>query len=100
MSSQRPVRAALLRRLFAIAAHYGVDICSTYIPTDKNLHADFLSRGKMKQFFSLPQRYPLQEVEHPVLQAMDLLVHPMGPQNPSSPTWFNSHLKQKRIRLN
>jgi len=100
MSSQRPVRAALLRRLFAIAAHYGVDLCSTYIPTDKNLHADFLSRGKMKQFFSLPQHYPLQEVEHPVLQAMDLLVHPMGLQNPSSPTWFNSHLKQKRVHLN
>ena len=86
-TSRVPVRAALIRRLYAVAAHYGVSLHSTYINTKKNLHADTLSRGNMHDFFLLDQRYPLVQVVDPALGAMDLLTDPNGPANPSSPSW-------------
>ena len=91
MSSQIPVRAALLRRLFAVASHYGLDIRSSYINTKENLHADTLSRGEMELFFALPQDYPLAEVQNPALGAMDLLVCPKGPADASTPEWFDGN---------
>ena len=89
MSSKIPVRAALLRRLYATAAHWGVTLKSTYINTHDNLHADTLSRGNMDEFFSLPQHYELREMRQPDLSSMDLLVNPTGIENPSSPLWLS-----------
>jgi hypothetical protein len=91
MSSKIPIRAALLRRLYATAAHYGITLQSSYINTHDNLHADTLSRGKMQEFFDLPQHHSLVAVSSPVLSAMGLLTNPHGPQNPSSPAWLHSH---------
>ena len=88
MSSKRPTRAAILRRLYAVAAHYGITLCSTHIGTKLNLYADTLSRGNMIEFFSLQHFHNLQEVKSPALDAMDLLVRPCGRQNVSSPRWF------------
>jgi hypothetical protein len=63
MSSQKPVRAALLRRLFPVASHFGVELRSSYINTKSNLYADTLSRGDMHSFFSLPHCFPLSQVQ-------------------------------------
>ena len=86
-ASSIPRRAALLRRLFVIAAMHGIQIRSTYINTKRNEHADALSRNDLTRFFSLPQDYPLQRVRSPRLDAFGLLLDPDGPLNPSSPTW-------------
>jgi hypothetical protein len=85
MSSKQPVRNTLLRRLYGIAAYYGIDISSTYINTKDNVHADSLSRGDMSTFFSLPQNYPLFQVQSPNLTAMALLTDPMGSADLSTP---------------
>ena len=90
MSSQQPVRAALLRRLFSVAAHYGIELQSSYINTKLNLYADTLSRGDLTSFFSLPHCFPLSQVHMPALSAMALLTDPTGPENPSSPAWFKA----------
>ena len=86
-SSKIPVRASLLRRLYGVAALFGIELTSTYIDTSTNTHADLLSRGDMEKFFSLPQLFPLQKVKEPALAAMDLLVHPKGRANVSHPGW-------------
>ena len=85
MSSKLPLRACLLRRLYGVAAHFAIDLKSTYINTHDNKHADFLSRNDMKNFFLLPQFFPLQEVLAPRLDAMPLLLDPLGPANLSTP---------------
>ena len=90
MSSSKPIRAALLRRLYAIAAHWGITIRSSHIGTKLNVYADTLSRGQLTEFYSLPHLFPLQEVQVQKLAAMELLWDPLGPQNPSTPAWFNS----------
>ena len=86
-SSQQTMRAALLRRLYVVAGMYGIQLKSTWIPTIKNLHADYLSRNKLTQFLSLPQKFPLLHVEEPCLDSVALLTDPLGPANPSSPEW-------------
>ena len=86
-TSRVPVRAALVRRLYAVAAKFGVSLHSTYINTKDNLHADTLSRGNMHDFFLLDQRYPLCQIHEPKLGAMELLLDPFGSANPSSPEW-------------
>ena len=86
-SSQQTMRAALLRRLYVVAGMYGIQLKSTWIPTIKNLHADYLSRNKLTQFLSLPQKFPLLHVEDPCLDSVALLTDPLGPANPSSPEW-------------
>ena len=86
-ASRIPRRAALLRRLFVIAAAHGIQIRSSYINTKRNEHADALSRNDLTRFFSLPQDYPLQQVHAPRLISFGLLLDPDGHLNPSSPTW-------------
>ena len=86
-ASSIPRRAALLHRLFVIAAMHGIQIRSTYINTKQNEHAGALSRNDLTRFFSLPQDYPLQRVRSPRLDAFGLLLDPDGPLNPSSLTW-------------
>ena len=85
MSSKLPLRACLLRRLYGVAAHFAIDLKSTYINTHDNKHADFLSRNDMKKFFLLPQFFPLQEILKPRLDAMGLLLDQFGPANLSTP---------------
>lgn len=87
-SSRRPLRAALLRRLFLFGAMYGIQIRSTYINTHRNEHADALSRGDLTRFFSLPHHFPLQQVVSPRLEAVGLLLHPRGALDPSSPAFL------------
>ena len=91
-SSQKRIRATILRRLYVVAALFGIQLRSTWIPTDFNEHADALSRSDMQRFFSLPQSFPLQQVLNPCLQSMDLLVNPDGRENPSSPAWLQSNV--------
>ena len=88
-SSSQPMRAALLRRLYVVAAKYGIQLRSSYINTKRNEHADALSRGDLTRFFSLPQLYPLQKVAAPRLEAVGLLLDPDGALNPSSPAWLD-----------
>lgn len=90
MSSKRPIRAALLRRLYAVAAHWGITIRSSHIGTKLNVYADTLSRGQLTEFFNLPHLFPLVQVQQQKLGAMALLTDPEGPQNPSTPDWFQS----------
>ena len=89
-SSQRLARAAILRRLYVVAAMYGIQLKSTWIPTNDNEHADALSRADFDRFFSLPQRFPLHQVQAPCLESLELLTNPLGPANPSSPDWRRS----------
>ena len=89
MSSKLPLRACLLRRLYGVAAHFAIELKSTYINTHDNKHADFLSRNDMKKFFLLPQSFPLQEIAAPRLDAMPLLLDPLGPANLSTPHSLN-----------
>ena len=91
-SSQKRIRATILRRLYVVAALFGIQLRSTWIPTDFNEHADALSRSDMQRFFSLPQSFDLQQVLNPCLQSMDLLVNPDGQENPSSPAWLQSNV--------
>jgi hypothetical protein len=93
-SSSRPLRAALLRRLFVFAALHGIQLGSTYINTKRNEHADALSRGDLNRFLSLPQHYDLHHVQART-DAMGLLLDPTGPLNPSSPAWVD-RLRHKK----
>ena len=86
-SSQKELRAIILRRLYVVAAMFGIQLKSTWISTHNNEHADALSRGDLTRFFSLPQNFQLVPVKHPCLQSLDLLTNRHGKQNPSSPEW-------------
>jgi hypothetical protein len=86
-SSQKELRAIILRRLYVVASLFGIQLKSTWISTHDNEHADALSRADLTRFFSLPQHFPLQHVKNPCLQSLDLLTNHHGKQNPSSPAW-------------
>lgn len=90
-TSQKSLRAAILRRLYVVAVLYDITISSSWISTHDNKHADSLSRSDFVTFYALPQHFPLSKVVTPCLQSLELLTDPMGPQNPSSPAWLNSH---------
>ena len=89
-TSPTNVRAAILRRLYVVAALHGIELKSTWIPTAQNEHADALSRGDLQRFFSLTQNFPLSLVSNPQLQSAALLLHPLGSANPSSPSWVHT----------
>jgi hypothetical protein len=93
-SSATVIRAAVLRRLYVVAALHGIELRSTWIPTKKNEHADALSRGDLTRFEKLTQNFPLLLVSSPKLQSVDLLVNPMGKANPSSPAWVHTFYPQ------
>ena len=90
-SSQKALRAAILRRLYVVAAMYGIQVKATWISTHDNEHADALSRADFTRFYQLTQSFPLSQVQSPCLQSLDLLTNPSGPQNPSSPDWLQSN---------
>ena len=85
------VRAAILRRLFVVAAIHGIEMRSSWISTERNEHADALSRADFQRFFSLPQHYSLQQEMEPRLDSSQLLTDPEGSANPSSPAWVHQY---------
>ena len=91
-SSRQDLRVAILRRLYVVAAIHGIQLKSTWISTHKNEHADALSRADLLRFHSLPQHYPLLQVQRPYLQSIELLTSPDGPQNPTNPAWLKSEV--------
>eukprot|EP00946_MAST-07B_sp_MAST-7B-sp1_P003040 g3040.t1 len=82
--TQSPVRAALLRRLYVVAALHGIEVASTYINTSP--------RTSTRTLYLAPR-----------LEATALLLQPDGPANPTNPAWsltyaLTPHISRKRYR--
>ena len=86
--SRVPVRSALLRHLYAIAAIHSIDLKIVWLGTKTNIIADALSRFDIPLFQKITQdRFMLHHENEPALASRLLLFDPAGPQNPSSPEW-------------
>ena len=86
-SSSRPVRSAILRHLFAIAAIHSIDLRAVWLDTKSNIIADSLSRFDMDIFHRVTQDYTTTLEPRPELASRELLLNPTGHQNPASPDW-------------